>query len=107
MILIKLPWKDRKVISEVAKLYCDMAINGEGFDDRIRQFWRISMYVKVGLLFDEDARTICTAMETFREMYQENPSYKDPNGIFCNMETVIPKLKVLIEQKAQKSEKLA
>ena len=107
MMLIKLPWKDRKVISEVAKLYCDMAINGEGFDDRIRQFWRISMYVKVGLLFDEDARTICTAMETFREMYQENPSYKDPNGIFRNMDVVIPKLKALIEQKSRKSEKLA
>ena len=68
MMLIKLPWKERKVISEVAKLYTDMAISGEGFDDRIRQFWRISMYVKVGLLSREDVRTIIVAMEAFHNM---------------------------------------
>jgi len=103
MVVIKLPWKDRKLISDVAKLYCDIAINGEGFDDRIRQFWRISMYVKIGLLSDEDARTICTAMESFYEMYQNQPMYKDPDGSFRSLGNVIPKLRGLLEQKAAKS----
>ena len=96
MVLIKLPWKERKVVSEVAKMYCDMAINGTGYDDRIRQFWRISMYVKIGLLLRDDLETIITAMEAFSEIYKENPRYKDPKGIFTDMEVIIPKLKALL-----------
>lgn len=96
MLVIKLPWRDRKLISEVAKLYCDMAINGEGYDDRIRQFWRISMYVKVGLLSRDDAETITTAMEAFRDFYEKSPSYKDPTGIYRGLGRVIPKMKALL-----------
>ena len=105
MVLIKLPWRERKLISDVAKLYCDIAINGEGFDDRIRQFWRISMYVKIGLLSDEDTRTICTAMESFYEVYQNRPAYNDPDGSFRNLGKVIPKLRKLLEDRPAKSEK--
>lgn len=99
MVVVNLPWKDRKAISEVARLYCDMAINGEGYDDRIRQFWRISMYVKVGLLSMEDLETICTAMEVFHEAYQKNRSMSDPDGVFQNLEEVIRKVRALILQK--------
>ena len=104
MVLIKLPWRERKLIADVAKLYCDIAINGEGFDDRIRQFWRISMYVKIGLLSNEDARTICTAMESFYEVYLERPAYKDPDGSFRNLGEVITKLRGLIKEKEVKSD---
>ena len=106
-MLIKLPWKDRKTISEVAKFYCDMAINGTGYDDRIRQFWRISMYVKVWWLSREDAKTILTAMESFQEMYRERPAYKDPDGTFRNMEETIPKLRALLGYSLSESGKIA
>ena len=96
MVLVKLPWSERKVVSEVAKLYCDMAINGEGYDDRIRQFWRISMYVKVGLLSREDLETICTAMESFADVYRAQGGYKDPDGLFKNLDSIIPKVKNLL-----------
>ncbi len=106
-MLIKLPWKNRKVISEVAKFYCDMAINGTGYDDRIRQFWRISMYVKVGWLGREDAKTILTAMEAFEEMYRDKPAYKDPNGVFRHMGETIPKLRALLGYSLNDSKKPA
>ena len=96
MIRIKLPWKERKVVAEVAKLYCDMAIHGDGYEDRVRQFWRISIYAKIGLLLREDLKTICTAMEAFNEYYQQNPSFKDPNGVFKDMDKIIPKLRALL-----------
>ncbi|MBR2696950.1 MAG: hypothetical protein IKE48_05535 [Parasporobacterium sp.] len=99
MFLFRLPWKDRKLISEVAKLYCDMAINGEGYDDRIRQFWRISMYAKAGVLSRTDLETICTAMEAFHEAYKKDFAFKDPDGTFRNLDVVIPKVKALLAEK--------
>ena len=63
------------------------------------------MYVKIGLLSDEDARTICTAMESFYEMYQNQPMYKDPDGSFRSLGNVIPKLRGLLENRLVKSEK--
>ena len=102
---ISLPWNERKVISEVAKFYCDMAIRGEGFDDRIRQFWRISMYVKAGLLYYNDAKTILTAMEEFHNLYKDSPAYKDPNGIYQGMAPAIKNLRALIEKEEAKREK--
>lgn len=96
MVIIKLPWKERKLVADVARLYCDMAINGEGYDDRIRQFWRISMYVKVGLLSRVDAETILTAMEAFQKFYDESPAFKDPDGSFKGLGTVIPKMRALL-----------
>lgn len=105
MVFIHLPFRERKVLSEVSKLYCDMAINGEGYDDRIRQFWRISMYVKAGFLSLEDLNTICTASETFYEIYLQNPQGKDPDGQFRDLGAIIPKLRILADQKNRTSEK--
>ena len=96
MVLIKLPYKDRKVVSQVAKLYCDMAISGEGFDDRIRQFWRISMYVKAGFLYKEDLATICTAMEALNEVNKSSGGIRDPKGNFKDLDRIIPRLRSLL-----------
>ena len=97
-MLIRLPWKERKVISRVAKFYCEMALHGEGYDDRIRQFWRISMYVKVGFLVRDDAKTVLTAMESFHELYKDAPAHKDPNGVYHGMEPAIADLRALLER---------
>lgn len=95
-MLIRLPWKDRKVISEVAKLYCDMAMTGDGYEDRIRQFWRISMYVKVCYLSPEDAKTILVAMEEFQRTYRNSSSLTDPKGTFYGLDQTIASLRAIV-----------
>ena len=96
MVLIKLPYKERKVVSEVSKIYCNIASHNEGFEDRIRQFWRISMYVKAGFLYKRDLETICTAMEAFNEKNKTRAALRDPNGDFANLDIIIPKMKALL-----------
>lgn len=103
-MLIRLPWKDRKMISEVAKVYCNMAMRGGGYEDRIRQFWRISMYVKVWFLSSNDAKTILVAMEEFQRTYKVASSFKDPNGIFRGMEQSTDNLRALVMKREPKPE---
>ena len=101
-MIISLPWKERCMIAKVAKLYCDMAMRGEGYDDRIRQFWRISMYVKAGILYYNDAKTILTAMEEFQTVYQDAPSHKDPKGLYFGMKPAIVDLRALVKKEEEK-----
>ena len=101
-MIISLPWKERRMISRVAKLFCDMAMRGEGYDERVRQFWRISLYVKAGILYYNDAKTILTAMEEFQEVYQDAPSHKDPKGLYFGMKPAIVDLRALVKKEEEK-----
>ena len=97
MIIAKLPWKERKVISTVAKLYYSISLRGEGYEDRMRQFWRISMYIKAGFfLWRADLETIITAMEAVYDAYQKNPALQDENVNTKSLSEIIPKLKALL-----------
>lgn len=97
MVICKLPYKERRVIARVARLFCDLAMTGEGYEDRFRTFWRISLYVRAGFfLYRSDLETITTAMESFSEAYKVNPGFKDPDGFFKDTEKIVPKLKALL-----------
>ena len=95
-MIVKLPYKDRKVISEVAKLYMDM--EGRGGKDmfRMRQFKMIATYAKIGVLPRSDVEDMVVAMEAFYDAYIKNPHKMDPSGTFIRVGEVIPKMKELL-----------
>ena len=97
MIICKLPWKERKVISTVAKLYYSIALRSDDYMDRYRQFWRISMYIKGGFfLWRADLEAIITSMEAVLDAYQKNPALQSEEVNIQNLSEIIPKLKALL-----------
>lgn len=97
-MIISLPRKDRRLMSDVASLYQRTIAEQDLGVDNAQTFWRISMYVKVGYLKKQDVRDILHAMEAFSEILKKNPR-KDPTGAYKELPDVIERLRALMERK--------
>lgn len=90
-MILKLSKSDRKMISDVARIFKDMTGNADEYDMRYYDFWRISMYSKVAFLKRQDVHTIHTAMKAFSDVLKKYP-YRDPTGEFGELDSVLKRL---------------
>ena len=98
MLLFRLKRKDRVLMADVASMVQNMIAQQDLGVDLAREYWRISMYAKLGYLKDQDVRDILQQMEVFSEVRKKNPN-KDPNGDFADIDGVIERLRALMKQK--------
>ena len=97
-MIVSLKWKDRTLMSAVARITQNMIAAQDLGVDRAQTFWRISMYSKIGYLKKQDVRDILTAMEAFSEILRKQP-FRDPNGDFSDINGVIGRLKEMMARK--------
>ena len=98
MLLFRLKRKDRVLMADVASMVQNMIAQQDLGVDLAREYWRISMYAKLGYLKDQDVRDILQQMEVFSEVIKKNPK-KDPNGDYADIDGVIERLRALMKQK--------
>jgi len=94
-MILKLPRKDLKMMSDVAKLFKDMTDQSASLDPKYYDFWRISMYSRVGLLKKLDVETIHIAMVSFNEVRKKHPN-RDPKGEFTDLDGAIERLEAIM-----------
>ncbi len=97
-MIVNLPRNDRRMMSDVAVLFQKSIEAQDLGPDNALDFWRISMYVKVGFLKKDDVRRILHAMEGLAEVLKRNPR-KDPMGAYIDLPNVIERLRELMKRK--------
>ena len=97
-MIVNLPKSDRTMMSDVASLFQNSIASQDLGPDNALDFWRISMYAKVGLLKKDDVRRILHAMEGLAEVLKRNPR-KDPTGAYSDLPNVIERLRELMKKK--------
>ncbi|MCQ2529821.1 MAG: hypothetical protein MJ086_01005 [Lachnospiraceae bacterium] len=97
-MIVNLPKSDRRMMADVASLFQNSIAAQDLGPDNALDFWRISMYAKVGLLKKDDVRRILHAMEGLAEVLKRNPR-KDPTGAYRDLPNVIERLRELMKRK--------